>query len=258
MRAPVLAALAVAAIPATLATAGSANTNLITSLQATAQPVGQITTEGIGFFEDFEGFALGSATQLGWGTNTGTIIDSGIAGFGSRTASVNFDPAGAGFVVSPDFGAPTFGLIAADVVATADDGSTYAFETDHVDSGTINTRVLFNPGGSIDVVQVSGGAGVIVATTGSWSAGVATQIGIEVLAGNMLNVYQDGALIFSGHDIVQELAVGGGGLDTIVGVHFGGGQGSFLIDNVTDQLVPGPGAMALFGVAGLAATRRRR
>ncbi len=257
MRVRAMAALAMAAFPAAFASAGEVS-NLITSVQMIAPAPTTQPVEGVGFFEDFEGFALGGAGQFGWLTNTGTIVNSGVGGFGSRTASANVAAGAVGFVASPDFGASSFGLIAADLVATVDDGTTYGFETDHIDSGTINTRVLFQPGGGIDVVQIVAGAGAVISTSGSWAAGVSTQIGIEVLAGNMLNVYQDGSLIFSGHDIVQELAVGAGGLDRIVGGNFGGGNGSLLIDNITDQLIPAPGALALFGMAGFAATRRRR
>ena len=141
MRARAMAALAIAAIPAAFATAGGTS-NLITSLQMSAPAPVVDPIEGIGVFEDFEGFALGAAGQFGWLTNSGTIVNSGVAGFGARTASANVQAGGVGFVASPDFGPAAFGLIAADLVATLDDGTTYGFETDHIDSGTINTRVL--------------------------------------------------------------------------------------------------------------------
>src|SRR5690606_40094329 len=103
-------------------------------------------TEGVGFMENFEGFDLGSIGQFGWTGFGASIVNTGVAGFGSRSVSVPVNPNGsANETFSPDFGDPMLGVVAADFLMTVDNGTTVSFATSSYEDSTIHTRVLFQP-----------------------------------------------------------------------------------------------------------------
>lgn len=259
---------AIGTVAVVVAIAGTAVASISNESLASLTPLGSPgddgNTEGALFSEDFESFSLGGLVgQGGWTTNVGQVVDSGLPGFGSRSVSIGGSvDTNAGFITSPIFADQTFGTLGADINIAVNDGvSVWTYSTFDVDAGAvgfINTRVLLNPDGTIDAVQTDDmGNGVIVGTTGAWSAGQTTRIAIQVLEGGVLNIFQDGSLIFIGTDITFDLGFEGG-FDAMQAATFGDFNASpMLIDNI-NSTIPSPGALALFGLAGLAAGRRRR
>jgi len=173
--------------------------------------------------EDFETIPLGLIDGIsGWVSNSGLVELSGTQTggipeptFGNRSLSVNFAGTETGVARTPVFGSQTgqFGLVEADVIIYPLGGSgtiTTAISTIDGVSDFVNTRIVLSTGGVIEALQAVSGSGVFMPTSGSWSFGTPTRIGIETLPNNVLNVYQDGALIFSGHDVSQELGNAGG------------------------------------------------
>jgi len=228
---PVSLALGVIAASA----AGAARAEDPRSLTALVPPATEQAfrgPEGAGclFEEDFEGISLGGIDGVaGWtATSTAFVELSGAQagaspapGFGDRSLAVNWESAAeVGTALSPDFGGlGAFGRIDVDVIVYSTPGQATdvlpAVTPVNTETGLINARVVLQPGGAIEVLQVAGGSGVFMSTTGSWSLDVATQISVEVLPGNVLNVYQDDVLIFTGHDIAVELGAGGGGINRL-------------------------------------------
>lgn len=247
--------------------AGAASADRVGSLSVdalSATPISFQAPRGM-YSENFEGFALGSGIQNGWNSAFApnfTIVDTGIAGFGQRTAQHMSDESGfSGIEVrSPIFGPQS--SIAADIrindmgpVGT----SLYQLVTIGSGSTTFNTRLNFNSDGTIEALQAVGGVGVFAMTTGSWSAGQVTRIGIEALGNGALNIYQDNSLIFSGLDInfvINGSASGIGELGIWALNDAATGADTMYLDNLA--AIPAPGAAAVLGLAGLAGFRRRR
>jgi hypothetical protein len=250
---------------AMIAGAASANQLPSTSVNSLrAEATTNLTSpRGPGYTENFESFTLGNPNQAGWtGTLNVAIVDSGVPGFGARTAATTSSGSGLGAF---EFRSPTVGVqssLAADVLIN-DAGAlgTTLFQLLTVDSvgGFFNTRINFNSDGSIEALQAVGGVGVFAATTGSWAVGQTTRVGVEVLGDGTLNVYQDNSVIFTGVDI--NFAIGGAsnGVDSIGNFSLndaGTGADVMLMDNI--GAIPAPGVAAVFGLAGLAGLRRRR
>jgi hypothetical protein len=127
----------------------------------------------------------------------------------------------------------------------------------------IVTRVLMETDGTIDVLQVDPADpanGIFVDTGFTWSAGEEFQIGVDLANDGTFRVLKNGAASASFTDISFELTgTLTPGYDSLVLDHFNQNEGPLvLVDNITGTVIPTPGAMALLGVAGLAATRRRR
>lgn len=215
-----------------------------------------------GFAEDFETYSLGELNgQSGWTSWISSVESYGDEPrFDDRTVMIGTDPEQTifGQVYSPTI-PHMFGVVAIDLLIIGDeDYAGVSFEVSDADSLIPNTRLFFHPDGAISAAQSDGPHSVIPASTGGhWTSGVVMQMGVEVLPSGMLNVYQDGQLVFTGHDVNHELGTGFDGLSRPVGIiNYGGATVYF--DNITDTLVPAPGASVFFSVAALAAVRTRR
>jgi hypothetical protein len=228
-------------------------------------PAGSV--RGTTFVENFEAFNLGAAVpQFGWGSQFAdnfSIVNSGVAGFGSRTAEHFSDASGfAGFeIISPTFASTD--NIAADIrinnVGATGTGTLYQFVSQNTGAALVNTRINFNANGTIEALQAVGGVGVFSATSGSWSFGETFRIGVEVLNDGTLNIYQNNSLIFTGTDIVHAIQGASSGLDSMAiwaANTVAQGNDTLWLDNI--GAIPAPGAAALMGLAGLAGLRRRR
>lgn len=224
-------------------------------------------TRGVSFSENFDGFALGSGIQNGWTGFFGApsdgfnIVSTGFAGFGAASAQHNADASGfAGYEISsPVFAAETGGLFADVIMNPGAAASLYQFVTVG-NVNTFNTRINFEADGTINALQAVGGVGAFQPTTGTWSAGVATRLGVVVPGDGTLQIIQDGNVIFTGIDIPFALGNASTGVqqfrvysaNTVAGV-----GANFIVDNI-NSTVPAPGALALGGLGLLAAARRRR
>lgn len=217
---------------------------------------------GTALDENFETFTPGVFPQNGWTSNfdpnftftTGPTIN-GVSWRHTSDASGVAD-----FGFAPTIAPPQFGLFEYDFQLNSN-GTVYGNSPVNSVDGLINTRLLYNADGTIDALQAVGGAGVFSDTTGTWTSGVTMRMGVEVLADGTLNVYQNGALIFSGTDIPFALNGASTGIDTFQFESFNDAAGSSndfaLMDNFVTA-VPEPGSMALLGLGGLALLRRRR
>lgn len=173
---------------------------------------------GVSFAEDFETFTLGvGCGQNGWACvapGTWDVVNSGVTGFGQRTARSTASGTAA---AAQDIRSPVFpleqGIIQADIIIN-NTGSLFQFNSLNTlaGAGFFNTRLNFEASGVINALQIVGvppcTTGTFAATTGTWTPGVKMRIGIEVLSGNILRVYKDGVQIFTGHDIAQFCAAG--------------------------------------------------
>lgn len=172
---------------------------------------------GVSFAEAFEvNFNVGSGCgQNGWtcapapATQQFEIVYSGISGYGNFSARTTSDGTGAavqGVMRSPIFPLET-GRVEADIIIS-DANSPCQFNAVNTlaGAGFFNTRVQFEPSGTINVLQLVPGncsTGVFVAANGTWTPGVKMRMGIEVLPNAVLRLYKDGVQIFEGVDIAQ-------------------------------------------------------
>jgi len=220
------------------------------------------------FFEDFEtGFSVGTTPQNGWTSQFNpsahfTNIDpiDGMMSFRHTSDGSSFS----GFEqISPIF-TPSFGVLAADVRLTGSN-SLYQFITVG-DTGTFSTRVNFETDGRIRVGQVdmSGTMFEFIDSGSTWSVGNTFNFGIGVRQTGELDIYLDGAIIFSGLETNFVLSGNAAPIDqwlsftNNVGSGTVGGTGDTMTVDNFGKVIPTPGALALFGLAGLGAVRRRR
>ncbi|GEM_PF-3349709 len=177
-----------------------------------ASPFGTSSVEGGGFYaEDFETFTVGALVpQGGWDSAfapNAIVVDPGLAG-STRAAQHTADgSAFGGFEMqSPDF-APLRGYIE---VTQVIDGNGSLYQIVPIDTGTgvFITRLNFETDGSITagVLNMAGDALVFEPTTGSWTSGVETTIGVQVTDDGELFVFQDGSQIFAGTEVNFDLS----------------------------------------------------
>lgn len=154
--------------------------------------------------DDFESYAVGSpfTPNNGWTSNyysNTEIIASGITGQSVRHNSDGFSYGGME-LISPLFDAD-FQMLNFDVSI---DAATGIYQIATVDSASnyYNTRLQFELDGSITALQTSDCYyGTFALTSGTWVPGTVYTFGIAVTDDGVLNIYQDGVLIFSGDDI---------------------------------------------------------
>jgi len=189
----------------------------IDSVKAPGAILGSGGIAGVSYQEDFEsGYVLGpGCDQNGWTGYCGPepdgfyIVNDSDPAFGNFSARHSMDGSTiTGYeVVSPTFTLET-GLIEADI-RIADTTGLYQFITMNSSTNFFNTRINFESNGTITALQAADCVtGTFAATTGTWTPGVRTRIGVEVTPAGVLHIYQDGALIFTGHDISAHCSPG--------------------------------------------------
>jgi hypothetical protein len=160
------------------------------------------------YFQDFESLApgplAGQGGWTGWGANIAVVTTAPISG--QRSARHTSDGSGfPGFeVVGPAF-TPAYGLLALNVRLS---GTHVTYQVDalgdvpSIHDGTYyNTAVQFAPDGHVRVLQAQNGAAVYQNANAVWQPDVAFQIALEVLQSGTVNVYKNGALVFTGTEI---------------------------------------------------------
>ncbi len=225
-----------------------------------AEPPFEGGIAGVDMTQDFEsGFSyVAACSQNGWtcGGAPGvfSIVNSGIAGFGThsiRDAATEIFPA-LQQIQSPLLPAAQTGVVAADIVIS-DTSSLWQFTTVNTlaGSGFFNTRINFELNGAITALQVTNSppcvSGIFLPTNGTWAPGVKMRIGIEIQPGNVLRVYKDGVLIFTGEDIAQHCAPGDPDIGATQIRDFNsnvGNSSTLTIDNISSSLA-GPQACQL-------------
>ena len=275
----ILAATAAVAVCASSAFANETTPTSPTDLVAIANGNGPSTRSGPS--EDFESFPLGGfgtvTTVNGWSLGSAWgIEDSSIGGAGGNRALGlnNPSPTAAGSSFFSPAQSPSFGVAALDmrIDAMPTTADNFGLQTQSATTGTtaINTRLIFQNDGTVDVLQVEAGAGVFVEEIFTWTPGEEFQVGVETLADGTLNVYKNAALVFTGTEINSSLGNPNGTADQWVGQIFLGntaGNGSGIggaydatFDNfgTTLRAVPEPASLGLLGLGGLALIRRRR
>lgn len=222
---------------------------------------------GLAFVEDFETFTPGPLVpQGGWSsdfeanalaTNVNPIA-GGVSGRHTSDGSVF-----AGFEVRSPLFTAGFGAINADVQIN---GGTSLYQLVPVSNGTgfFSTRVNFDLNGDISVGQVNAAqtAFEFIDSGANWTPGQVMNIGVGVAGDGTLTVTMNGGTIFTGSDTASALGLGAGAVDQWL--IFAGNEGVGNADGSGDTItfdninIPAPGAIALAGLGGLAAARRRR
>lgn len=173
--------------------------------------VSSVVEGGGNYAEDFETFTVGPLVpQGGWTSEfagNATVVDPGLAG-STRAAQHSADgSAVAGFEMqSPDF-APLRGYIEVTQVIEGN-GTLYQMVPLDTGTGIFITRLNFETDGSMTagVLNMAGDALDFVPTTGSWTPGVETTIGVQVTDAGELFVFQDGTQIFAGTEVNFDLS----------------------------------------------------
>ena len=222
--------------------------------------------------ENFEGFDLGQlAPQGGWssqfdanavvtdinpisGTRSARHISDGTSVPGLEIRSPQFD---AGFEPVTS------------TVSISSTGSTYDIAPRGLDFGLFNTRVRFDRDGMVRVgepeVGKFGDVSFDFIDTGfNWLVDTDYRVSIQIFSDGGLTVGINGSEIFSGMETTFEVFGIAGQIQEFN--IFAGNEGVGSADGTGDTLtldnvlvgIPAPGAAALFGLGGLAATRRRR
>jgi hypothetical protein len=207
---------------------GKTDRRVMSATSTVASPSVKPTQDGglagiSGMDQNFEvGFTPGPGCgQNGWGGFCGTgvgftIVDNGSPDpvYGQFSALHISDGSG---IAGNEVIAPTsatsgeVGVLEMDV-QISDTLSTYGISTAPAAGTIINTRVFFQAGGSIDILQLLPGSctqGQFVASGATWTAATTFRLGIEVDGLGELKVYKDGALIFTGDDISVACAPAG-------------------------------------------------
>jgi hypothetical protein len=199
-------ALAILATPSVAQNRVAATAN---SLKPPSMSTSVTTSESKGggnYSEDFETFTVGPLVpQGGWTSDfeqNANVISPGLDG-STRAAQHTTDGTGIfGLeLISPEF-TSMFGYLELTQVIEGN-GSRYQFNTLDTNTGNFNTRVNFETDGSITAGQLNMAGDAIepIPTSGSWTSGVPTRIGIEVTESGELFVYQDGTQIFAGTEV---------------------------------------------------------
>lgn len=194
-------------------TAAMAQERVAVPMDSLESPFGpQAIVEGGGnYAEDFETFTVGPLVpQGGWSSDfdpNASVVDPGLAGSTRAALHSSDGSAFAGFEMrSPDF-TPLRGYIEVTQVIEGT-GSLYQMVPVDTVTGFFNTRINFETDGSITagVVDMTGMALEFLPTTGSWTPGVETTIGVQVTDAGELLVFQDGTQIFAGTEVNFDLS----------------------------------------------------
>jgi hypothetical protein len=219
------------------------------------------------FGEDFEAEAVGapftpsaSGWTSEWDPNT-SIVNPGLGG-STRAARHTSDGSGInGFELnSPDFG----NVIDERFIATIKiqgSGTRYDFVTQDTTTLLFNTRVIFQPDGTIFGSRVNAAMTAFETfdTGSTWSDGTEMEIGVEVSsATGLVSVYKDGSLLYSELDTSAALGGTAGG----IGQYLTFAQNASLQDASLDldnvSVIPEPATLGLLALGGIALIRRRR
>lgn len=225
-------------------------------------------------FEASEGWALGPLPQNGW------LLGSGDAGYDvvatNKNGSVNSLQLHKNALAAQGNAQLAFSPLNSDSTRTRvcfdfkmDDaaGANYAVISQSPSQALLTWRVEFDYGGNIFVLDLDNtGTNVQFVDTGiSWATGYQwkkIQVDIDS-AGGTIEYRYNNALIYTGalfagtaneqivlrHDNFQDFAGN---------TSFSGGTIAAYFDNLELKAVPAPGALALVGLGGLVAGRRRR
>ena len=212
----------------------------------------QPTVAQDGLSENFEGFEIGGIhEQFGWTTNPESnyndsfIVDSGVAEFGDRSLlhTIPNEPPILFEVRSPPFStSPGVGLFFDVLIENTE--HEYKFKPYDLGGGIQNTILLLETDGRIKALQLRNCGcftSVYHLTSGHWEANQITRFGFVVTEDGNLNIYQDGQLIFAGHDMATSYPFGGvdsgiGQLRIEKGLSFNADSSSILIDNISNSM----------------------
>lgn len=219
-------------------------------------------------FENSEGFAIGGLPQNGWTEFAATPNAASISGAhpaaGTQHLRIVKDTTAASGALSGGF-SPNSGALAANHYIVSVDfatndagGADYDVVPQAPSQGSLSARMKFSWTGDILVLDDIGAGLAFVDTGINFSAdGQYRNVTIDINAlANTIDYYYDGSLIYSSVTGI----VAGTSVEQVVllsdNFQVGAGWGDF--DNLSVTLVPAPGAVALLGLGGLVAGRRRR
>lgn len=218
-------------------------------------------------FEVVDGFAIGGLPQNGWtefaATPNGASISGAHPAAGSQHLRIEKDAAAGngslsgGF--SPDAGALGAGYYAVSVDFATNDvaGADYDIVPQAPSQGSLSARMKFSWTGDILVLDDTGAGLAFVDTGADFIADGAYRNASIIIdsINDTIDYYYNGSLIYSSVTGV----VAGTSVEQVVllsdNFQNAGGWGDF--DNLS-VVVPAPGALALMGLGGLVAARRRR
>ena len=219
------------------------------------------------FGEDFEAEAVGapftpsvSGWTSEWDPNT-SIVTPGLGG-SAQAARHTSDGSGInGFELnSPDFGNVTDERFVA-TIKIEGSGTRYDFVTQDTITLLFNTRVIFQPDGTIFGSRVNSAMTAFETfdTGATWTAGSEMEIGVEVSsATGMVSVYKDGGLLYSELDTSAALGGVAGGLGQYLTFAENASLESATLDLDNVSVVPEPATLGLLALGGFALIRRRR
>ncbi len=267
-----LAVPAIASADARVDASFFSNTSTFSGFQSSydrAQSVGR----GADFFgsvlsEDFEdpAYAGNNTPVNGWDGSFDSLFSFGpgidgtsliYEGDGFAVPDVAFSPVAAAPITgSFDFQVSFNNLNSLTQLETA---NTLA-SADGVSFGLINTRVFFETDGTVDIFDADGLGGVVlVEEIATYVPGTVYDLSIVVPGDGSFEFLIDGVSLYTGTDIAAAVDITGAasGIDAFAAVNDNNFTGDgYILDNFNP--IPEPTSLALLGMGGLAALRRRR